>query len=149
MFPASKALTIISLNISHFLLLTINMKLVSFLMNLPSTTSSSFTVELKNGNSIYGQILSCTPSMNISMKNIKLLQPHQEPQLLNFMNIRGNQIRQIILPEDLNIDNVLSKCVRKPASSSKVSKPAVRGSSRGRGGSRGGRGRGRGNFGRR
>jgi len=82
-------------------------------MNLPSSTNQPVTIELKNGSSINGQVLSCSPSMNISLKNIKLIQPHQDPQLLQFINIRGNQIRQIILPDDLNIDAVLAKSVTK------------------------------------
>lgn len=47
--------------------------------------------------------------MNVSLKNIKLIQPHQDPQLMQFMNIRGNQIRQIVLPDDLNIESLLAK----------------------------------------
>lgn len=85
------------------------MKLVRFLMTLPSATNQPVTVELKNGNSVNGQILSCSPLMNLSMKNIKLIQPHQDPQLMQFMNIRGNQIRQILLPDDLNIESLLSR----------------------------------------
>lgn len=93
------------------------MKLVRFLMNLPSSTNQPVTIELKNGSSINGQVLSCSPSMNLSLKNIKLIQPHQDPQLLQFINIRGNQIRQIILPDDLNIDGVLAKSVTKISNS--------------------------------
>ncbi|CCE86114.1 Piso0_005764 [Millerozyma farinosa CBS 7064] len=85
------------------------MKLVRFLMNFSNYTSQPVTLELKNGSSINGQILSCSPSMNISMKNVKLIRPHQDPQLLQYMNIRGNQIRLVILPDDLNIDSVLAK----------------------------------------
>ncbi|KAK6198486.1 uncharacterized protein RJT21DRAFT_122060 [Scheffersomyces amazonensis] len=130
------------------------MKLVRFLMNLPSSTSSPVTVELKNGNSISGQLLSCTPSMNLSLKNIKLIQPYQDPQLLEYMNIRGNQIRQIILPDEINIEAILAKSVVKikgqgagpgarDPQTSRGGGPAGRGGrpSRGgpRGGSRGGR----------
>lgn len=89
------------------------MKLVRFLMNLPLATNQPVTVELKNGISINGQVLSCSPTMNLSMKNIKLIQPHQDPQLMPFMNIRGNQIRQVLLPDDLNIESLLSKSVVK------------------------------------
>lgn len=89
------------------------MKLVRFLMNLPSAVNQPVTVELKNGNSVNGQVLSCSPLMNLSMKNIKLIQQHQDPQLMQFMNIRGNQIRQIILPDDLNIDDLLERSVVK------------------------------------
>lgn len=87
------------------------MKLVRFLMNLPSATNQPVTVELKNGSSVNGQVLSCTPLMNLSLKNIKLIQAHQDPQLMQFMNIRGNQIRQILLPDDLNIETLLAKSV--------------------------------------
>lgn len=89
------------------------MKLVRFLMNLPTATNQPVTVELKNGNSVNGQVLSCSPLMNLSMKNIKLIQPHQDPQLMQYMNIRGNQIRQIVLPDDLNIELLLAKSVTK------------------------------------
>lgn len=82
-------------------------------MNLPSSTNQPITVELKNGSSINGQLLSCSPTMNLNLKNIKLIQPHMDPQLLSFINIRGNQIRQVILPEDLNLDNLLAKSVTK------------------------------------
>lgn len=87
------------------------MKLVRFLMNLPSATNQPVTVELKNGNSVNGQVLSCTPLMNLSMKNIRLIQAHQDPQLMQYMNIRGNQIRHIKLPDDLNIETLLSRSV--------------------------------------
>lgn len=124
------------------------MKLVRFLMNLPNATNQPATVELKNGNSINGQILSCSPLMNLSMKNIKLIQPHQDPQLLQFISIRGSQIRQIILPDDLNIESVLAKSVVKikghgagPGNKDAAESSSIRGGTRGgRGGARGGRG---------
>lgn len=87
------------------------MKLVRFLMNLPTLTNQAVTVELKNGNSVNGTILLCLPLMNLSLKNIKLSQPNQDPQLLSYINIRGNQIRQIILPDDLDVEMVLLKSV--------------------------------------
>lgn len=89
------------------------MKLVRFLMNLPSSTNQPITVELKNGSCINGQLLSCSPTMNLNLKNIKLIQPHHDPQLLSFINIRGSQIRQVILPDDLNLDHLLAKSVTK------------------------------------
>lgn len=82
-------------------------------MNLPGATNQSVTVELKNGNSVNGQVLACTPLMNLLLKNIRLIQPHRDPQQMQYMNIRGNQIRQILLPDDLNIDSVLQKSVVK------------------------------------
>lgn len=85
------------------------MKLVRFLMNLPQATNEPITVELKNGNTVSGQLLNCNPSMNLLLKNVKLLQPYQDPQLLQYINIRGNQIRQVLLPDDINIDSILAK----------------------------------------
>lgn len=123
------------------------MKLVRFLMNMPNATSQPVTIELKNGNSVSGQLLSCLPLMNIALKNIKLVQPHQDPTILQFISIRGNQIRQIVLPDDLNIDTVLAHSVVKikghgagPGNKeiSGARKPPMRGGTRGRG-----RGRGR------
>ncbi|CAH2356052.1 small nuclear ribonucleoprotein Sm D1 [[Candida] railenensis] len=130
------------------------MKLVRFLMNLPNATNQPITIELKNGNSVNGQLLSCSPSMNISLKNIKLVQPHQDPTILQFISIRGNQIRQIILPDDLNLDTLLANSVVKikgqgagpgnkdisgSAGGRTIRKPAARGGMRGgRGGGRGG-----------
>lgn len=88
-------------------------------MQLPNSTTQPVTVELKNGNSVNGQILSCTPTMNLALKNVKLIQPHQDAQFLNYMSIRGNQVRQVLLPEDLNLDMVLAKCVQKKGRVSK------------------------------
>ncbi|KAG7663875.1 smd1 [[Candida] subhashii] len=79
-------------------------------MNIPNSTNQPITVELKNGTSITGNLLSCSPTMNLSLKNVKLQQQFQDPSLLNYINIRGNQIRQIILPDQLNIDSILTKC---------------------------------------
>ncbi|KAI5963941.1 smd1 [Candida margitis] len=117
------------------------MKLVRFLMNIPNSTNQPVTVELKNGNIINGTLLSCTPSMNLNLKNVKLQQKYQDPILLQYINVRGNQIRQILLPEDLNIDSVLEKAQTKIKGhgAGPSAKPVKRGGLRGRG-----RGRGRG-----
>lgn len=77
-------------------------------MNMPGATNQPVTVELKNGHSVNGQLLACSPTMNLLMKNVKLMQPFQEPQLMQFLSIRGNQVRQIILPEDLNLESILA-----------------------------------------
>lgn len=117
------------------------MKLVAFLMNLPHATRDQVTVELKNGTSVKGEILSCSPVMNISMKNVKLSLPHQDPQQLQFMNIRGNQVRQVLLPDELNIEHVLETISTKTF----PTQDAYRTFSGSRG--RGGRGISRGSFG--
>lgn len=118
-------------------------KLVSFLMNVPHETRDKITVELKNGTSVKGMILNCSPTMNLSLENVSLVVPNQDPEMLQFMNIRGNQIRQIILPDDLNIDHVLEMSMAHRGGKNtdgKDNKDNIRGG-RGRGGiARGGRG---------
>lgn len=118
-------------------------KLVTFLMNIPHETRDKITVELKNGTSVKGVILNCSPTMNLSLENVSLVVPNQDPEMLQFMNIRGNQIRQIILPDDLNIDHVLEMSMANRGGKKKDDKEV-----RGRGGFRGrgriSRGRGRG-----
>ncbi|CAI5756306.1 unnamed protein product [Candida verbasci] len=89
------------------------MKLVRFLMNIPQSTNQPVTVELKNGNIINGHITSCNPQMNLNLKKVKLQQPLQDPIQLQYINIRGNQVRQIILPDELDIDGILAKSDRK------------------------------------
>lgn len=115
------------------------MKLVRFLMNIPNSTNQPVTVELKNGNIINGTLLSCTPLMNLNLKNVKLQQKYQDPILLQYINVRGNQIRQILLPEDLNIDSVLEKSQTriKGQGAGPSAKPVKRGGLRGRGRGRG------------
>ena len=117
------------------------MKLVRFLMNLPSSTNQPVTVELKNGNSVSGQLLLSTPSMNLTLKNVKLVQPHQDAKILQCINIRGNQIRQILLPDDLNLDALLSRSVVRIHGHG--AGPGSRDDSKRRVAGRGGRGRGR------
>ncbi|CAK9437633.1 uncharacterized protein LODBEIA_P20110 [Lodderomyces beijingensis] len=124
------------------------MKLVRFLMNIPNSTNQPVTVELKNGNIVHGTLLSANPQMNLNLKNVRLQQLYQDPILLQFINIRGNQIRQILLPDDLNIDAVLDKSQTKikghgaGPSAKQVTARGARGGARGSGRGRG-RGRGR------
>ncbi|EDK47073.1 hypothetical protein PP707_00200 [Acetobacter pasteurianus] len=122
------------------------MKLVRFLMNVPNSTNQPITVELKNGNIVNGTLLSANPQMNLNLKNVKLQQLYQDPILLQYINIRGNQIRQILLPDDLNIDGVLEKSQTKikGQGAGPSAKPVSRRGGRGGGSDRGGRGRGRG-----
>ena len=114
-------------------------------MNIPNSTTQPITVELKNGNIISGTLLSCNPLMNLNLKNVKLQQPLQDPILLQYINIRGNQVRQILLPDELNIESVLVKSETKIKGNGAgpSARPATNGIARG--GFRGrGRGRGRG-----
>lgn len=81
------------------------MKLVRFLMKL---TNEKVSVELKNGTIIQGDIISVTPSMNINLKNVKMTLKNRNPVSLEYINIRGNNIRLVILPDELNLDNLLA-----------------------------------------
>eukprot|EP01114_Cavostelium_apophysatum_P013974 TRINITY_DN3499_c0_g1_i1.p1 TRINITY_DN3499_c0_g1~~TRINITY_DN3499_c0_g1_i1.p1 ORF type:complete len:126 (+),score=19.78 TRINITY_DN3499_c0_g1_i1:68-445(+) len=122
------------------------MKLVRFLMKLNGET---VTVELKNGTIVHGTITGVDISMNTHLKTVKMTVKGKNPVTLDTLSIRGNNIRQYILPETLNLDTLLVDDT--PKTKPKKEGAAVgRGRGRGRGGprgggrggSRGGRGRG-------
>lgn len=88
------------------------MKLVNFLTKMQN---ESVQVELKNGTLIQGTILSVSPAMNINLKDVKMTTPTTTSStILEHMTIRGNQIRMVLLPDELNIDSILSDPVFKP-----------------------------------
>jgi len=87
------------------------MKLVRFLMKL---ISEQVQVELKNGTIVSGTIISVTPSMNINLKNVKMTVRNRNPVSLEFINIRGNNVRIVILPDNLNLDSLLTDSLVKP-----------------------------------
>jgi small nuclear ribonucleoprotein D1 len=99
------------------------MKLIQFLMKLSNET---VTLELKDGSSVHGTIIGVDVSMNIHLKSVRIIKsktpkskktskdsestqtPSTEPApLLEAMSIRGNNIRMIILPEHLQLENYL------------------------------------------
>ena len=110
-------------------------------------------VELKNGTIVSGTILNVSPAMNISLKNVKMTVKDRDPIVLDFINIRGNNIRLAVLPDSLNLDTLLIDEVPKKtrnrfnSSKSKPVRPSgdkfKRGGLRGRRGGRGGRRGGR------
>merc|ERR1711874_659386 len=77
-----------------------------FLQNISKEVVS---VELKNGTVISGLLISTDIGMNIHMKNVNMTVKHQNPINLESLTIRGNNVRLIILPENLPIDAVLMK----------------------------------------
>ncbi|ODV86888.1 hypothetical protein CANARDRAFT_218674, partial [[Candida] arabinofermentans NRRL YB-2248] len=87
------------------------MKLVRFLMKL---NNEKVQVELKNGTVISGEIISVSPTMNINLQNVKMTVKGRNPMNLQFINIRGNQVRLVILPDEINLDNVLTDSMLKP-----------------------------------
>jgi small nuclear ribonucleoprotein D1 len=142
------------------------MKLVNALQKL---RNESVTIELKNGTVVYGTVTTVDAKMNTHMKRVKLTARGKNPQALEHLAIRGNNIRFFILPESLNLDALLvddrSKRqrlhdVQKPetdgggitafsigamnSSSSSSNTMMGRGGRGGGGGGGGGRGRGRG-----
>ncbi|SCU91564.1 LAFA_0F04522g1_1 [Lachancea sp. 'fantastica'] len=100
------------------------MKLVHFLMKL---RNEQVTVELKNGTTVWGTLQTVSPQMNATLTDVKLSLPNksgnnaaagvflsggehnteQKTTALQYINIRGNTIRQIILPDALNLDSLL------------------------------------------
>lgn len=110
------------------------MKLVYFLKKL---RNEQVTVELKNGTTVWGTLQSVSPQMNVTLTDVQLSLPRggfnnaganalagiyladgqttssageglaKTTTSLQYINIRGNTIRQIILPDSLNLDALL------------------------------------------
>ncbi|KAL3233031.1 Small nuclear ribonucleoprotein Sm D1 [Nakaseomyces bracarensis] len=109
-------------------------KLVNFLKKL---RNEQVTLELKNGTTVWGTLQSVSSQMNVTITDVVLSLPktqtggvsggagalasmylvdkaNKKPDnttedgvSLQYMNIRGNTIRQIILPDSLNLDSLL------------------------------------------
>merc|ERR550519_2019918 len=134
------------------------MKLVRFLMKLSHET---VTIELKNGTQVHGTVTGVDVSMNTHLKAVKMTVKNKEPQQLDSLSIRGNNIRYYILPDSLPLDTLLIDDAPRSKARGKRDggkPPMGRGGrrrgprGRGRGGPRGGGGRGgppRGGMGRR
>ncbi|AMD19074.1 HBR173Wp [Eremothecium sinecaudum] len=105
------------------------MKLARFLMKL---RNEQVTIELKNGTTVWGTLQTVSPQMNTTLTDVKLSLPNKAAKaavaalyltgakldtentkvdgsttFLQYINIRGNTIRQIILPDSLNLDSLL------------------------------------------
>uniref|UniRef100_A0AC34FPW6 Small nuclear ribonucleoprotein Sm D1 n=1 Tax=Panagrolaimus sp. ES5 TaxID=591445 RepID=A0AC34FPW6_9BILA len=121
------------------------MKLVRFLMKL---TRETVTIELKNGTQVQGTILGVDVAMNMHLRSVKMTVKGRDQIALDALSIRGNNIRYIVLPDALGLDQLLVD--DEPKKKSTRGKYPSRGrGARGRGGRgggrgmRGGRGRGR------
>ncbi|GAA5883876.1 hypothetical protein JCM3774_003773 [Rhodotorula dairenensis] len=110
--------------------------------------NETVTIELKNGTTVNGTITGVDPSMNTHLKKVKMTVRGREPQALDTLAIRGNNVRYFILPDSLPLDTLLIDDAPKPKK--KRDGAAPRGGARGggRGGPDRGRGRGRGRGGR-
>ncbi|KAL7714525.1 Small nuclear ribonucleoprotein Sm D1 [Entamoeba marina] len=80
------------------------MKLVRFLMRL---TNEVVTVETKEGSCITGTVQGVDNSMNVHLKTAKCVKKNKNPINFDQITIRGMNIRNIILPETLNLDTLL------------------------------------------
>jgi small nuclear ribonucleoprotein D1 len=87
-----------------------NMKLVHFLMKLQNEVVQ---VELKNGTQVQGTLLSVSPAMNMNLRDAKMTVPHRDTIALEHITLRGNQVRMVLLPDELNLDSVLQETVAK------------------------------------
>lgn len=120
------------------------MKLVHFLMKLRNET---VTIELKNGTTIHGTITGVDATMNTYLRNVKMTIKGRNPMTLESLSLRGNSIRFYILPDSLNIENLLhdDSIKHKVPESVALGLPSSSGRGRGRGrgsGMGGGAGRG-------
>jgi len=101
--------------------------------------NETVTIEMKNGTIVHGTITGVDNSMNTHLKSVKMTVKNREPQNLDTLSIRGNNVRMFILPDTLNLDTLLVD----DAPKTKAPKPRPDGG-KGKGKGRGrGRGRGR------
>mmetsp|Transcript_29144 Transcript_29144/g.49825 ORF Transcript_29144/g.49825 Transcript_29144/m.49825 type:complete len:516 (-) Transcript_29144:22-1569(-) len=116
------------------------MKLVRFLMKLNGET---VTIELKNGTVVHGTVVGVDMSMNTHLKTVKMTVRGNNPVNLDFLTIRGNNVRYFILPESLNLATRLQDDTPRSVAKKPQARESSSSSSRGRGrGTRGRRGRG-------
>jgi len=80
-------------------------------------------------------------SMNTHLKSVKMTVKNREPQNLDTLSIRGNNVRMFILPDTLNLDTLLVDDGPKL----KAAKPRAEGKGgKGKGKGKGGKGKGKG-----
>nr|WGM49930.1 SmD1 [Diplonema papillatum] len=86
-------------------------KLVRFLMKLNNET---VTLELKNGTVVHGTIAGVDVSMNTHLKKVRVTVKNKNPIDMDHLSVRGNNIRYYILPDTLNLGNLLEDTSAKP-----------------------------------
>ena len=96
------------------------------------------TIELKNGSQEHGTITGAGVVMNTHLKSVKMTVNNKDPVQLENLSIHGNNIRYVILPDSLPLDNLFIDDTPR----AKARKDARGGRGRGRGvrGARGARG---------
>jgi small nuclear ribonucleoprotein D1 len=108
----------------------IKMKLVRFLMKLNNET---VTLELKNGTVVHGTITGVDVSMNTHLKTVKVTLKGKNPVAMDHLSVRGNNIRYFILPDSLNLDNLLIDTTPKPKPKPRDPSRMRRGKGKGKG----------------
>ncbi|AWU75763.1 uncharacterized protein C5L36_0B10010 [Pichia kudriavzevii] len=100
------------------------MKLVRLLMKMQNETVQ---VELKSGVLVHGTIVTVSPNMNITLKDVKMTVPHRSPTQLEHIMVRGSQVRMVLLPDDLNLDALLQDPIFSKKQEKPLSAPQGRG----------------------
>lgn len=71
-------------------------------------SNETVTIELKNGSTIHGTITGVDVVMNMHLKVVRMTSPRlATPVQLEQISVRGNTIRQIILPDALPLEPLL------------------------------------------
>lgn len=91
------------------------MKLVNFLVKC---RNERVTVEMKDGSQVTGTVKAVSPAMNVILTQADLIH-NENKQHLDSITIRGNMVRMVILPDDLNLDAILSDAIFRPKKKSK------------------------------
>uniref|UniRef100_A0A1I8EP28 Small nuclear ribonucleoprotein Sm D1 n=1 Tax=Wuchereria bancrofti TaxID=6293 RepID=A0A1I8EP28_WUCBA len=117
-----------------------NMMLMRFLMRLHD---KFVTIELKNGTVVMGYVSSVDLAMNFHLNRVAMTLKSEKPVSMDAVSIRGNNIRYVIFPKNLNLDALMidvpqqRKKTRKTPDQAHSQSVAVRGG-RGRNSGRGG-----------
>ncbi|EFO22890.1 hypothetical protein LOAG_05592 [Loa loa] len=124
----------------------ISMMLMRFLMRLHD---KFVTIELKNGTVVTGYVSGVDMAMNFHLNRVGMTLKNQKPVSLDAVSVRGNNIRYIIFPNNLNLDALMIDVPQQKARTRKTpSQPRGQSNAiRGQGVTRGGRGRNSGKFG--
>ncbi|KAM3719848.1 putative small nuclear ribonucleoprotein Sm [Dirofilaria immitis] len=83
----------------------INMLLIRFLMRLHKNV---VTIELKNDTTIEGTVDSVDVAMNFHLTSVNVtLKDEKDPIHVDAVSVRGNSIRCIIFPDNMNLDKLM------------------------------------------
>ncbi|VDO15099.1 unnamed protein product, partial [Brugia timori] len=81
-----------------------DMMLMHFLMRL---RNKFVTIELKNGTVVMGYVSSVDLAMNFHLNRVSMTLKSEKPASVDAVSIRGNNIRYIIFPNNLNLDALM------------------------------------------